>query len=83
MVGPINILEDWDNNGLVLFQKFCQLICTPQRTVRNWRQCGVGPRWTRLRAVGRLYITGAEVCPFLATATAMRAGTRAEVRSYA
>ena len=47
MVTPIGIPEDWDDNYLILFEEFCELIRTPQRTVRDWRQRGVGPRWTR------------------------------------
>ena len=77
MVAPINIPEDWDDNGLIMFEEFCDLIRTPQRTVRDWRQRGVGPRWTRFQGVGRLYITVAEARRFLASATV----TRAEVRS--
>jgi hypothetical protein len=76
MVTPINIPEDWDDNALILFEEFCELIRTPPRTVRDWRQRGVGPRWTRFQGVGRLYITVAEARRFLASAT-----TRAEVRS--
>ena len=52
-------------------------IRTPQRTVRDWRRRGVGPRWTRFQGVGRLHITVAETRRFLASATV----TRAEVRS--
>jgi hypothetical protein len=77
MVTPIHIPEDWDDNALILFDEFCELIRTPQRTVRDWRQRGVGPRWTRFQGVGRLYITVAEARRFLASATV----TRVEVRS--
>ncbi len=77
MVAPINIPDDWDDNGLILFEEFCELIRTPQRTVRDWRQRGVGPSWTRFQGVGRLYITVAEARRFLASSKA----TRAEVRS--
>jgi hypothetical protein len=77
MVAPINIPDDWEDNGLILFEEFCELIRTPQRTVRDWRRRGVGPRWTRFQGVGRLYITVAEARRFLASATV----TRAEVRS--
>jgi hypothetical protein len=77
MVAPINIPEDWDDNGLILFEEFCELIRTPQRTVRDWRRRGVGPRWTRFQGVGRLYITVAEARRFLASATV----TRVEVSS--
>jgi hypothetical protein len=77
MVAPINIPEDWDDNGLIMFEEFCELIRTPQRTVRDWRRRGVGPRWTRFQGVGRLYITVADARRFLASATV----TRLEVRS--
>ena len=42
MVTPIGIPDDWDDNNLILFEEFCGLIRTPQRTVRDWRQRGVG-----------------------------------------
>jgi len=78
MVAPINIPEDWDDNGLILFEEFCDLIRTPQRTVRDWRRRGVGPRWTRFRGVGRLYVTVAEARRFLASATTPRAEVRSD-----
>lgn len=77
MVTPIGIPEDWDDNGLILFEEFCDLIRTPQRTVRDWRRRGIGPRWTRFQGVGRLYVTVAEARCFLASATV----TQVEVRS--
>ena len=77
MVTPIGIPEVWDDNNLILFEEFCELIRTPQRTVRDWRRRGVGPRWTRFQGVGRLYITVAEARRFLDSATI----TRAQVRS--
>ena len=77
MVTPIGIPDDWDDNNLILFEEFCDLIRIPQRTVRDWRQRGVGPRWTRFQGIGRLYITVAEARRFLASATV----TRMEVRS--
>ena len=73
MVTPIGIPDDWDDNNLILFEEFCDLIRTPQRTVRDWRQRGVGPRWTRFQGVGRLYITVAEARRFLASAAVTRA----------
>jgi hypothetical protein len=76
-IAPISIPDDWDDNGILLFEEFCELIRTPQRTVRDWRRRGVGPRWTRFQGVGRLYITVAEARRFLASATF----TRVEVRS--
>ncbi len=27
--------DDWDDNNLILFEEFCELIRTPQRTVRD------------------------------------------------
>ena len=77
MVTPIGIPDDWDDNNLILFEEFCELIRTPQRTVRDWRRRGIGPKWTRFQGVGRLYITVAEARRFLASATV----TRAEARS--
>ncbi|MFD0807945.1 hypothetical protein ACFQ0K_17760 [Nocardioides caeni] len=77
MVTPIGIPEDWDDNGLILFEEFCELIRTPQRTVRDWRRRGIGPRWTRFQGVGRLYVTVAEARCFLASAKV----TQVEVRS--
>ncbi len=74
---PIHIPRDWDNHALLTFEEFCTLIHTPQRTVRDWRQRGVGPRWTRFQGVGRLYITVAEARRFLGSSTV----TRAEARS--
>lgn len=76
MMNPIQIPADWDDNGLLLFEEFCELIRTPQRTVRDWRRRGVGPRWTRFQGVGRLYITVGEARRFLAAATATRTETR-------
>ena len=67
MVTPIGIPDDWHDDNLILFEEFCELIRTPQRTVRDWRRRGVGPRWTRFQGVGRLYITVAEARRFLAS----------------
>lgn len=78
MTAPINIPTEWDDNGLIMFEEFCELIRTPQRTVRDWRQRGVGPRWTRFQGVGRLYITVAEARRFLASATTTRVGARSD-----
>ena len=69
MVAPIHIPDDWNDHGLLQFEEFCDLIRTPQRTVRDWRRRGIGPRWTRLQGVGRLYITVAEARRFLTAAT--------------
>jgi hypothetical protein len=66
---PIQIPPDWDDCGLLTFEDFCTLIRIPQRTVRDWRQRGVGPRWSRFDGTGRLYITIAEARRFVASAT--------------
>lgn len=71
---PIHIPPEWNDNGLITFEEFCDLIRTPQRTVRDWRQRGIGPRWARFNGVGRLYITVAEARRFLDTATTSRPG---------
>ena len=75
---PIQIPAEWDDDGLMLFEEFCDLIKTPQRTVRDWRRRGVGPRWTRFQGVGRLYITVGEVRRFLTSATTTRRETRSD-----
>ena len=63
---PISIPEDWDDNGILLFEEFCAFIRTPQRTVRSWcreeRGC---PRWYRFNGSGRLYTTVGELRRFL------------------
>ena len=68
-VHPIQIPAEWDDHGLITFEEFCALIRVPQRTVRDWRRRGVGPRWARIEGCGRLYVTVAEVRRFLASAT--------------
>ena len=72
---PIQIPTEWDDHGLITFEEFCTLIRIPQRTARDWRQRGVGPRWARLNGGGRLYITVAEARRFLRSATPTEAGT--------
>ena len=57
------------DHGLITFEEFCTLIRTPQRTVRDWRRRGVGPRWTRFNGCGRLYITVAEAHRFRRSGT--------------
>lgn len=71
-MNPIQIPAEWDDSGLLTFEEFCELIRTPQRTVRDWRQRGVGPLWARFNGCGRLYITVAEARRFLGSATATR-----------
>jgi hypothetical protein len=68
-VEPIQIPDEWHDNGLLTFEEFCTLIRVPQRTVRDWRRRRTGPRWHRLDGGGRLYITVAEARRFLRTAT--------------
>lgn len=62
---PICVPDDWDGNGLMTFEEFCVFVRTPQRTVRDWRQRDVGPRWTKLAGAGRLYIRVSEVRLYL------------------
>ncbi|HET7760762.1 hypothetical protein [Phycicoccus sp.] len=57
---PIEVPTHWDDTALLTFEQFCTLIHTPQRTVRDWRRRGVGPRWSRFNGTGRLYTTVAE-----------------------
>lgn len=66
---PIYIPADWDDNGLLMFEEFCALIRTPQHTVRDWRQRGLGPRWVRFQGVGRSYVTVAEARRYLRSTT--------------
>lgn len=66
---PIQIPAEWDDRGLITFEEFCALIRVPQRTARDWRRRGVGPRWARFNGCGRLYITVAEARRFLASAS--------------
>ena len=68
-MNPIHIPDDWDDNALLTFEEFCDLIHTPQRTVRDWRRRRVGPRWARFEGCGRLYIRVAEARRFVASAT--------------
>ena len=67
---PIQIPQEWSDNGLITFEEFCNLIRTPQRTVRDWRRRGVGPRWARFDGCGRLYVTVAEARRFLSSYSA-------------
>ena len=78
---PIQIPAEWDDHGLITFEEFCTLIRTPQRTVRDWRQRGVGPRWARFNGCGRLYITVAEARRFLRSATPAEPGATAAHRA--
>lgn len=64
-MSPIQIPTEWDDESLILFEDFCELIHVPRRTVRDWRRRGVGPRWIRFHGIGRLYITVAEARRFL------------------
>ena len=80
-MNPIDIPDDWNDRGLLTFEEFCALIRTPQRTVRDWRQRGVGPRWIRFNGCGRLLITVAEARRFLRSATPAQAGPKAAHRA--
>jgi hypothetical protein len=64
-MSPIQIPTEWDDNGILLFEEFCSFIRTPQRTVRDWKRRGIGPRWWRFNGNGRLYTTVAELRRFL------------------
>lgn len=68
-MNPIQIPHDWGDRGLITFEEFCDLIHTPQRTVRDWRRRDIGPRWARFNGCGRLYITVAEARRFIDSAT--------------
>ena len=63
---PIHIPAEWDDNDILFFEEFCELIHTAQRTVRDWKVRGLGPRWWRFNGTGRLYTTVGEVRRFLA-----------------
>ena len=77
-MNPIQIPQEWSDDGLITFEEFCDLIRTPQRTVRDWRQRHVGPRWVRFDGCGRLYITVAEARRFLSSATPTRREERVD-----
>ncbi len=59
-MNPIQVPAEWDDNGILLFEEFCAFIRTPQRTVRDWKRRGIGPRWWRFNGTGRLYTTVAD-----------------------
>ena len=65
-MNPNHIPQDWDDHALLTFEEFCALIHTPQRTVRDWRRHGAGPRWARLKCCGRPDIRVAEARRFSA-----------------
>jgi hypothetical protein len=75
---PIQIPDGWDDRGLITFKEFCEHIRTPQRTVRDWRQGCIGPRWARFNGCGRLLITVAEARRLLSSATPTRHEERAD-----
>lgn len=77
-MNPIEIPEDLDDRGLITFEEFCELIRTPQRTVRDWRQRGTGPCWARFNGCGRLLITFAGARGFLSFATTTGLEERAD-----
>lgn len=49
-----------DSVPAVTSEKFCELVHTPRRTVRDWRRRDIGPHRARSDGCGRLYITVAE-----------------------
>lgn len=73
-MSPIHIPPEWDDNDVLYFEEFCTFVRTPQRTARDWKRRGIGPRWWRINGNGRLYTTVAELRRFLA------AGRRRESR---
>jgi len=66
LMNPIQIPAEWDDNAILMFEEFCAFIRTPQRTVRDWKRRGMGPRWWKFNGTGRLYTTVAELRRFLA-----------------
>lgn len=62
---PIDVPQEWRDEGLLTFEQFCLLIQIPVRTVRDWRRRGTGPHFTKREGTGRLYVTVAEVRRFL------------------
>lgn len=77
-VNPSHIPERWANNSQLTFEAFCELIRTPQRTVRDWQQRGVGPRWARFESCGRRCIVVGGARRFLSSETATRTRDRAD-----
>ena len=72
LMNPIDIPAEWNDSALLTFEEFCALIHIPQRTVRDWRRRGVGPRFWRFNGTGRLYTTVAEVRRFTDPVNAAR-----------
>jgi hypothetical protein len=70
---PSQIPAEWNDTDLITFEEFCKLTRSPQRTARNWRRRGIGPRHARMNGWRRRYITVAEARHFLDPATATRA----------
>ena len=66
---PIEIPPEWNDDALITFEQFCDLIRTPPRTVRDWRRRRVGPRWVKLDGCGRLFMRVGEARRFLTSAT--------------
>jgi hypothetical protein len=62
---PISIPKEWDDDALLSFEDFCAIIHTPQRTCRDWRRRGVGPKWRRFAGTGRIYTTVGELRRFI------------------
>jgi hypothetical protein len=73
---PIHIPDEWDDEDLLTFEQFCELIQTAPRTVRDWRWRRVGPCWLRIDGCGRLVMKVGEARRFLRSATATRRRSR-------
>lgn len=65
---PIHIPPEWDDEDLLTFEQFCELIQTAPRTVRDWRWRRVGPRWLRIDGCGRLVMKVGDARRFLRSA---------------
>lgn len=73
-MSPIHIPPEWDDNDVLYFEEFCTFVRTPQRTARDWKRRGIGPRWWRINGNGRLYTTVAELRRFLAAGRRRESG---------
>lgn len=47
---PIQIPVEWDDNGLIMLEEFCEFIGTPPSTIHSWRR---PPLLVRLLRSGR------------------------------
>lgn len=62
---PIHVPADWEDDGILTFEESCHILRVPQRTARDWRRRGVGPRWGKLEGTGGLYLTVRELRRFV------------------